>query len=138
MHSGLSWTLIIGLTQATQYGNNHGSVGKDSPQVAVYFPDPGIELLSPAFLFHDSVPAACTNGTIGPTSDALQDFSIRSLAERNEWLNYHPVAYQSEEDRSFPHVYLTNSLSFNNVSNSEEKVRICIQGAVHGNEPAGD
>ena len=137
MYSGLSWFLSVGLAQATQYGSNHVSVRKDSPQVAANFPDPGVELLSPAFLLNDSVPAAFANGTVGPTSDAQQDFFIRSLADSNEWLSYHLASYQSEEGRSFPYVYLTNSLA-NNASASEDKVRIWIQGAVHGNEPAGD
>lgn len=132
-----SWLLIVG-SAATQYGNNHVSIRKDPPQVAANFPDPGIELLSPAFLDANSVPAAFANGTSGPTSDAVQDAFIQSLAEKNAWLNYHAVEYLSEEGRSFPYVHLTNNVFNGNASASNDKVRIWIQGAVHGNEPAGD
>ncbi|KAI5364761.1 Putative peptidase M14, carboxypeptidase A [Septoria linicola] len=138
MRISLPLSLCFGIAHATQYGNNHIRVRPDPPQVEANFPDPGVELLSPAFMNNNSTPAAFSNGTSGPTSEALQDFFIRSLAERNEWLNYVPADYESEEGRGFPYVFLTNNLSGGNASAAGDKVRIWIQGAVHGNEPAGD
>lgn len=124
---------LVGLAQATQYGNNHVTTRKDPPQVEASFPDPEVTLLSPAFQSNATLPSGFTNGTSGPTSDAALKWFIASLAARNEWMTYQPAEYQSEEGRTFDYVYLSNS-SFS----QDSKVRVWIQGAVHGNEPAGD
>ena len=64
---------------------------------------------------------------------------MRGLAAQNSWMAYHVADFQSEEGKSFPYVYLSesneDSLSSANGSN---KVRVWVQAAVHGNEPAGD
>lgn len=60
-------------------------------------------------------------------------------------MTYHNPSFTSEEGRSLPYVFLSTSkaprLSTTMPSmagNSTQKLRIWIQGAVHGNEPAGD
>lgn len=134
----ISLTLLLAGVQATQYGNNQVTVRRDPPQVEASFPRPNTTLLSPAFTWNDSVPAAFTNGTIGPTSDATLEYFIHSLAERNVWMSFVPADYSSEEGRTFPYVFLSSSGDNMTSNGTASKVRIWLQAAVHGNEPAGD
>jgi hypothetical protein len=109
----------------------------DEPQaVAANFPDPIVELYSPAFLDSDSVPDGFTDGTSGPTSQALLESFLQKLADRNSWMAYNTPNFTSEEGRSIPYVWLSNTENFNGTSSN--KLRIYIHGAVHGNEPGGD
>lgn len=64
-------TLLVGadLCLAQQYGKNHVPVRRDSPAVEAAFPNPNVTLISPAFASPDTVPAAFSNGTFGPTPD---------------------------------------------------------------------
>ncbi|KAI2467379.1 hypothetical protein F4781DRAFT_310030 [Annulohypoxylon bovei var. microspora] len=68
------------------------------------------------------------------TDDHL-DLFLRSIAERNDWVNYKIADFTSEDGRSFPYVFLSNPSS---PENEKPKLRVWIQGGVHGNEPAGD
>lgn len=159
MYTSISLSLVLGLASATQYGNNWVPVKYDPPQVEKNFPDPGIKLISPAFIKNDTIPPGFSNGTAGPTSQVILDVYIQALADRNPWIKYSPVEYESEEGRDFPYILLTNgqqpnftySPSGGNVSNplwsgnittdqsqssgANDKLRIWIQGGVHGNEP---
>jgi hypothetical protein len=47
-------------------------------------------------------------------------------------MTYRTANFTSEESRSLPYVHLSNR------DDTTSKVRVWIQGAVHGNEPAGD
>lgn len=56
-------------------------------------------------------------------------------------MTYKTANFTSEENRSFPYVHLSTgkgSCLRRRNDNSTAKVRVWIQGAVHGNEPAGD
>lgn len=54
-------------------------------------------------------------------------------------MSYHVADFQSEEGKSFPYVYLSESNEESLASaNGSNKVRVWAQAAVHGNEPAGD
>ena len=56
-------------------------------------------------------------------------------------MTYKTANFTSEEHRSFPYVHLSTgkgSCLKRRSDNSTDKVRVWIQGAVHGNEPAGD
>ncbi|KAI6785001.1 carboxypeptidase 2 [Emericellopsis cladophorae] len=70
----------------------------------------------------------------------MEDF-LQELADRNEYMTYRTANFTSEEHRSFSYVHLStghsNCPSRRSGSSTGEKVRIWIQGAVHGNEPAG-
>ncbi|CAK1365698.1 unnamed protein product [Cercospora beticola] len=162
MYTSISLSLVLGLASATQYGNNWVPVKYDPPQVEKNFQDPGIKLISPAFIKNDTIPPGFSNGTAGPTSQVILDVYIQALADRNPWIKYSPAEYESEEGRDFPYILLTNgqqpnftySPSGGNVSNplwggnittdqsqssgASDKLRIWIQGGVHGNEPGGD
>lgn len=50
-------------------------------------------------------------------------------------MTYRMANFTSEELRSFPYIHLSSK---GGCRNSTGKVRVWIQGAVHGNEPAGD
>ena len=60
---------------------------------------------------------------------------MQAIASRNpSWASYRTSKFLSEEGRPFPYVYLSTS---QNATNSG-KLRVWLQGSVHGNEPAGD
>ncbi|KAK1496661.1 carboxypeptidase [Colletotrichum tamarilloi] len=129
------------------YASNQVEVIQDSEVVAANFPEvEDVDLRSPAFANPDGVPATFANGTSGPTDQATLDYFLQTLAARNEWMTYHSPDFKSEEGRSIPYVYLSTSkgvptdTSQNTYGNASapSKVRIWMQGGVHGNEPAGD
>lgn len=62
--------LCLTCVEAVQYGHNYVFVRRDNELVAANFEDvKGYELLSPAFMSPETVPATFANGTDGPTSD---------------------------------------------------------------------
>ncbi|GAP84659.1 putative carboxypeptidase 2 [Rosellinia necatrix] len=122
---------------AAQYGENHSPVEKDEDLVAAHFPDTDDVLLSPAFLAPQSIPDGFRNGTDGPTDDVTLDNFLRSISDRNDWVDYRVAEVVSEEGRSFPYVYLSENPRGPG-DESNRKLRVWIQGGVHGNEPAGD
>lgn len=64
---------------------------------------------------------------------------LQSIASKNEWAHYRAADYCSEEGRSSPYLLLSTTLqSFETSKARSSKLRVWIQGAVHGNEPAGD
>ncbi|KAM0276534.1 hypothetical protein ACHAQH_006635 [Verticillium albo-atrum] len=128
---------LQGATAQVQLGWNHAPVQKDNDAVSKNYEDVDIELLSPAFLNPETIPDGFANGTAGPTDDATLDFFIRSLAEHNPWMNYQVAPFLSEEGRAFPYLFLSTSQDAS-AANSSDKLRVYIQGAIHGNEPAGD
>ncbi|EQB53217.1 carboxypeptidase [Colletotrichum gloeosporioides Cg-14] len=130
-------SLAVGLLQAsltsaqTKYADNQVPVSKDSELVSKLFPDvEGVELLSPAFANEDGVPDGWTNGTSGPTSQATLESFLKDIADQHPWATYH-APFTSEDDRSIPYLNLSSG-------SSTSKLRIWLQGGVHGNEPAGD
>lgn len=116
--------------------------------MAANFPDVDIELNQPAFTDEDTLPAGWTNGTSGPTDQLTMDHWLQTIAARNDFMTYHNPTFQSEEGRSLPYMFLSTSnkpdsaanllSSHSNCTKSSNKVRIWMQGGVHGNEPAGD
>lgn len=52
-------------------------------------------------------------------------------------MTYKTGNFTSEEHRGFPYIHLSKGKCRSH-TNSTDKVRVWIQGAVHGNEPAGD
>jgi hypothetical protein len=120
----------------SRYAANWVALYEESDAVAANFPDPEVELYSPAFLDPDSVPDEFVNGTSGPTSQALLEEFLQDLAQRNSWMTYNTPTFTSEEGRSIPYIWLSNTEGFNGTSS--DKLRIYIHGAVHGNEPGGD
>ncbi|KAM0288411.1 hypothetical protein ACHAO9_007056 [Fusarium lateritium] len=130
---------LIGLSavsavNAVQYGYNHVTVRKDSELVAANFKDVDIDLYAPAFLEPESRQAGFKSGTQGPTSHEDIEAYMESIAAKNDYMSYQTANFTSEELRSFPFVKLSTSKG----PKTSEKVRLWIQGAVHGNEPAGD
>lgn len=127
--------LYVSVAIADQYGENHSPVEKDEDLVAANFPDTSETLFSPAFASPESVLPGFANGTDGPTDDATLDSFLRSIAARNDWVQYRVADFTSEEGRSFPYVFLSSPSA---QESQKPKLRVWIQGGVHGNEPAGD
>ncbi|KAF4340511.1 carboxypeptidase 2 [Fusarium beomiforme] len=135
----LKKTVLVGLSvvsaaNALQYGYNHVTVRKDIPLVAANFKDVDIDLYAPAFLEPESRQAGFKNGTQGPTSHEDMEAYMERIASKNDYMTYQTANFTSEELRSFPFVKLSTS----NGPKTSDKVRVWVQGAVHGNEPAGD
>jgi hypothetical protein len=141
----------------SQYGENHVNVNFDSQLVEhTAFPAPNVTLYSPAFLPNASFTPGWTEGTEGATSkyqlgkktmvsgdkrsNRLPEEFISGIAAKNpSWMTYDVADFLSEGGKTFPYVYLSSSAS--NASAGYEtsgKIRVWIQGSVHGNEPAGD
>ncbi|KAG9193638.1 hypothetical protein G6011_03673 [Alternaria panax] len=125
----------------TQYGENHVNVNLDSQLVEqTAFPAPNVTLLSPAFLPNASFDPGWTEGTEGATSHYKLEAFISGLATKNpSWMTYNVADFLSEEGKTFPYVYLsTLALNASTGYATSGKLRVWIQGSVHGNEPAGD
>lgn len=120
--------------RADKYGYNHVAVSINSPAIAANFPAPPIPLYSPAFQDDSSIPSGFVNGTSGPTPSSTVESYLAGLASHNSWMTYHTADFQSEEGRSFPYVLLTSTPAGSNST----KLKVWVQGAMHGNEPAGD
>ncbi|KAL4914798.1 hypothetical protein BDW62DRAFT_219879 [Aspergillus aurantiobrunneus] len=136
--------LFLGLASvasAVMYGYNHVPVTRDSGIIAGAFESvDDIQLLSPAFLTPDVRLPGFANGTQGPSSQGDMEAFLEQLAGRNDYMTYGTANFTSEEHRSFPYIHLSagHSSSIRRRGSSPSKVRVWIQGAVHGNEPAGD
>ncbi|KAF4984066.1 hypothetical protein FZEAL_679 [Fusarium zealandicum] len=131
--------LYTGIATALRYADNQVALVRDGEEAAKNFPDvEGIKLYSPAFTDPKSVPDGFENGTSGPTDDATLDYFLQGLASRNEWMVYNNPSFKSDEGRSLPYVFLSSSLQPQINSSESEKVRVYLQGGVHGNEPGGD
>ncbi|KAL8334022.1 hypothetical protein RB593_003603 [Gaeumannomyces tritici] len=132
--------LGVSLASALKYADNRVPVVQDSQSVERLFPVVAdVKLRSPAFATPETVPKSFTDGTNGPTDQLTLEHFLQTLAARNEWMTYHNPTFRSEEGRSLPYVFLsTSNLGLESHVNSTGKVRIWMQGGVHGNEPAGD
>lgn len=58
-------------------------------------------------------------------------------AKRAAWASFDVAPFLSEEGETFPYLYLSTSPN-SSVGHATGKLRVWIQGSVHGNEPAGD
>ena len=122
------------------YGDNYTPTVKDNDTVSRNFPDVPIDLLSPAFLNPETIPEGFANGTKGPTPDHVMNNFLQTLASRNDWYNYYVADFKTEQGRPLPYVYLTEppTQGISKNTSAEPKLRVYIQGEIHGNEPAGD
>lgn len=66
------------------------------------------------------------------------DKFLRYVSDKNDWVHYHQADFTSEEGRAFPYVYLSQNRPELGVDKNAQKLRVWVQGGVHGNEPAGD
>ncbi|KAJ0121970.1 carboxypeptidase [Diaporthe amygdali] len=133
--------LLRGVASQTQYGGNSVRVVPDPPIVeSRAFSAPNATLYSPSFLLNASFPQGWAEGTAGATSEYSLHTFLQSLADRNpSWMKYQTADFDSEEGRAFPYVVLSSgsaNSSINSLGNG--KLKVWLQGGVHGNEPAGD
>lgn len=68
----------------------------------------------------------------------ILDAFLQDLADKNKYMTYKTANFTSEEGRSFPYVHLKGKGCKKGKNCKKDKVRVWIQAAVHGNEPAGD
>ncbi|KAL9944982.1 hypothetical protein D7B24_001399 [Verticillium nonalfalfae] len=130
---------LLSFADAARYGYNHVAVRQDSDIVAANFKDIDISLHSPAFLNPGSRLEGFSRGTEGPTSHEAMEVFMEEIAGRNSYMTHNTANFTSEELRSFPYVHLAGTgNSTCRRRSAAEKVRIWVQGAAHGNEPAGD
>ncbi|KAL2871430.1 M14 family metallopeptidase [Aspergillus lucknowensis] len=123
---------LVSLASAVTYGYNQVPIQRDSETIASAFkPVDDIQLLSPAFLTPEARLPGFANGTQGPASQDDMVAFLEQITQRNEYMTYATANFTSEEHRSFPYIHLSTG-------SARGKVRVWIQGAVHGNEPAGD
>ncbi|KAI9149933.1 carboxypeptidase 2 [Paramyrothecium foliicola] len=135
-HALLAGLLHASLTKAQlAYADNKEPLQQDNPTVSALFPNvSSVQLFSPAFINPESVPAGFANGTEGPTDINILDEFLRSIAQRNSWATYHGEI-ESEELRPIPYLSLSSP---QNSTTKSPKLRIWLQGGVHGTEPGGD
>ncbi|KAH7148180.1 hypothetical protein EDB81DRAFT_932491, partial [Dactylonectria macrodidyma] len=132
--AGLIGLSVVSTINAFQYGYNHVPVQKNPDLIANNFKDVNVDLYSPAFLNPDGIQDGFANGTQGPTSrDHLAEAFMENIAAKNDYMSYQTANFTSEELCPFPYVTLASS-----GGRKQSKVRVWIQGAVHGNEPAAD
>lgn len=141
---GLSLAVVVAAQSDTAappgytYGGNSLAVIPDSETVSTAFPELDIELRSPYFLNPEGRNAGFAHGTEGPTSDTELDYFVRTLANRNDWLTYRPADFVSEEGRAFPYLYLSEPVNGLTGMTNSSKLKVFIEAAIHGNEPAAD
>jgi hypothetical protein len=79
------------------------------------------------------------HGSIEHQTDTQPDNFLQTLASRNDWYNYYVADFKTEQGRPLPYVYLTEPVqNLHGNSTAQPKLRVYIQGEIHGNEPAGD
>ncbi|RYP10119.1 hypothetical protein DL765_008213 [Monosporascus sp. GIB2] len=136
-HNGLVGLSLLSAVGAVQYGYNHVNVRQDPEIVAANFGDVDVDLYSPYFLNPDGRQPGFPEGTQGPTSHEDMEAFMEKIASRNDYMTYFTANFTSEELRSFPYIHLSSSDSGSrHITN--QKVRVWLQAAAHGNEPAGD
>ncbi|KAI6784578.1 uncharacterized protein J7T54_006623 [Emericellopsis cladophorae] len=116
-----------------QYGENWVVVQMDSDVFARAFPKVNITLHVPAFSKPETVPARFANDSEGPTDEIEHDYFIRDLARKNSWLSYETADFLSKESRAISHLYLSTP-----GKGEEKRLRVYLQAAIRGNEPAAD
>ncbi|KAI7465139.1 hypothetical protein KC357_g7700 [Hortaea werneckii] len=77
-------------------------------------------------------------GRDSPTPQRELEYFVRSIAERNDWMTYREADFKSEEGRSFPYVVLSKQSTNGTLESGSGKLRVWLQAAIHGDEPAGD
>ena len=70
-HLAASSLIVSSAYAQSRYAANTVPLYDEPEAVAANFPDPNVGLYSPAFLDPDSVPDEFSNGTSGPTSQAM-------------------------------------------------------------------
>lgn len=137
----------------TCIGWNYSPISKDNEAISLAYQDVDVELFSPAFLRPETIPTETfANGTSGPTNEttlgrpsldgylqdkanALPDVFLRDIASRHDWFNYQIADFKSEQGRPIFTAFLSDPKS--QPANST-KLRVWLQAAIHGNEPAAD
>jgi hypothetical protein len=68
-------------------------------------------------------------------ADTLPDDFLRDIASRHDWFNYQIADFKSEQGRPIFTAFLSDPKS---KPTNSTKLRVWLQAAIHGNEPAAD
>lgn len=116
--------VFISLAFATKYQDTDKKYTKETKQLKqTYYTDDNISLHSPAF----SKP--WSNKSKFTSYDEMIEF-ISNISKTNSWANLKFFG-RSQENQKIPYLFLSNN------TNDKNKIRIWLQGGIHGNEPAG-
>ena len=134
-------------------GWNYSPISKDNEAISLAYQDVDVELFSPAFLRPETIPTETfANGTSGPTNETtlgmpacdgypqdkaneFPDDFLRDIASRHDWFNYQIADFKSEQGRPIFTAFLSDP---NSKPTNSTKLRVWLQAAIHGNEPAAD
>ena len=146
-------SIVCQLTSPDIVGWNYSPISKDNEAISLAYQDVDVELLSPAFLRPETIPDdTFANGTSGPTNETTlgmtgfdgyfedganvsPDNFLRDIASRHNWFNYQIADFKSEQGRPIFTAFLSESKSS---PANPTKLRVWLQAAIHGNEPAAD
>lgn len=119
----LTAILMASNSFAIQYQDTFTTVVQESEKVSnEIFPNGDVKLYSPAFVNGWSVDSKFTS------YEDMMKF-VKEIADKNDWATLHSLG-TSQEGRDIPYLMLSNG-------KSEGKLRVWLQGGIHGNEPAG-
>lgn len=68
-------------------------------------------------------------------TNCQKDDFLRDIADRHDWFNYQIADFKSEQGRPIFTAFLSDPDS---QPKNSTKLRVWIQAAIHGNEPAAD
>ena len=68
-------------------------------------------------------------------ADQPPDDFLRDIASRHDWFNYQIADFKSEQGRPIFTAFLSDP---NSKPSNSTKLRVWLQAAIHGNEPAAD
>lgn len=109
---------------ATQYQDTFTTVVQESEKISnEVFPNGDVKLYSPAFVNGWSVDDEFTS------YEDMMKF-VKDIADKNDWATLHSLG-NSQEGRDIPYLMLSNG------KDSDSKLRVWLQGGLHGNEPGG-
>lgn len=116
--------LLATNVNATKYQDTFTTVIHDSEEVAkAYYSKNDYELHSPYFNKNWNAESKFTS------YDEMLEFT-KNIAKNNAWAELRYFG-KSQEGKNIPYLYLSNN------KNSNNKVKVWLQGGIHGNEPAG-
>lgn len=116
--------VFAGMLNATQYQDKATDYTQESKiLVNKYYSQKNIIIESPVFSKKQNKNFEFT------TYNEMISF-VEDISKNNKWANLKYFG-KSQENKKIPYLYLSNN------NNAKNKIRVWLQGGIHGNEPAG-